>query len=91
MKYFRCDYCKNRAIITGCSTYGNGITHVCNDHIRYARDGQPIEEPKTQVCTLCGQEKSTEEFYICGGVRRSECKACNLEQRKKVRMRSVWK
>jgi hypothetical protein len=41
--------------------------------------------PESKVCRLCGVEKSLEDFYRARGSRdgyRSECKGCNLLQRK---------
>lgn len=49
-----------------------------------------IENLKT--CTKCHEIKSYEDFYICGGRTRSECKKCTIKRNVRYQKKTkAWK
>lgn len=95
----KCDLCNTDAKYEAKNM--NGITtRLCEQHkVRLDMAGlikgiQEIVSPpcQTAVCSLCGETKCVDAFYSytdAHGVKRkrSECKQCNLEERKKRRLR----
>ena len=35
---------------------------------------------KTKICTRCQKDRPIKYFYICGGIRRGECKDCTISK-----------
>lgn len=93
----KCDFCKNPAIYDAKTVFGpwGYLCETCFETRAigipgtFTRIANSILE--TKKCYHCGQDKPVSEFYgytdSNGNHRfRSECKACNLERRRKQRM-----
>lgn len=93
-----CDFCRSKAthvLVNDCDTI---VGYLCNSHAmkivstRFKLKEIETEPVITGVCSLCNEEKPLSEFYFytdSKGVRRrrSECKECNLIERKKRRLK----
>lgn len=91
-----CDFCKVNAKYKYELKHGV-VVNMCEDHAEKAAYKDRlvlIEAPvvQTAVCNCCFETKPITEFYTytdTRGVKRQrlECKQCNLEMRKKIRLR----
>ena len=95
----KCDLCKRPATHSIMDANTSATIYVCDKHIDDIKISKnsvvSTIKPSivaTTVCSLCGKAKSVDEFYAYTdkrGVkrRRSECKTCNLMERKIRRLR----
>ena len=93
----KCDFCKNSA--THMLMDGEKVkSYLCREHAskvvstRYVVQEIALQPQMKAVCLLCGKEKTVDEFYHYTdgrGIkrRRSECKECNLMERKMRRLK----
>lgn len=90
----KCDFCDKQAVYDGKTTLGPWA-YMCEAHRRQygvkstqlMNKLETVGEPK-KVCVLCGEEKPLSQFYQYtdhGGIQRyrSECKVCNLAQKRR--------
>ena len=95
----KCDFCDKPAKYDAKTKLGPWA-FLCQQHFETYATGIPGEFselpsdafPIKKVCVLCGQEKPISEFYRYVDKRgetrfRNECKACNLMERKKRRLK----
>jgi len=98
----KCDFCDAPAVYDTQTKMGPWA-YVCQKHFdKYSTKIKGlfseliVEQKKAKICSICGKEKSTTEFYNYIDARgitraRTECKECNLEMRKMNRMRMEMK